>query len=133
MGNYTGMYCHDNCVYLKLNKKINDNKFLMEIIELLSSKEDEIIFYNYNSTNDLLSLIYRCNKSKLKMFQQKLFHYKDYEFRVDEELSQKDELFDVSTDSIILNNILTSGKIEDSQTKSLLIEYLIGSARNDQH
>ena len=34
---------------------------------------------------------------------------------------------------IILNNILTSGKIEDSQTKSLLIESLIGSARNDQH
>jgi hypothetical protein len=34
---------------------------------------------------------------------------------------------------IILNNILTSGKIEDSQTKSLLVESLIGSARNDSH
>ncbi len=32
---------------------------------------------------------------------------------------------------IILNNILTSGNIKDSQTKSLLIESLIGSARND--
>jgi hypothetical protein len=30
-----------------------------------------------------------------------------------------------------LNNILTSGNIKDSQTKSLLIESLIGSARND--
>ena len=34
---------------------------------------------------------------------------------------------------IILNNILTSGKFEDSQTKSLLVESLIGSARNDSH
>ena len=34
---------------------------------------------------------------------------------------------------IILDNILTSGNIKDNQTKSLLIESLIGSARNEEH
>ena len=121
MGNYTGMYCHDNCVYLKLNKKINDNKFLMNMIEIFS-KEDEIIFYNYNSSNDILSLIYRCNKSKFKMFQRKFFIYSGYEFHVEEGLSQKDELFDVSIDSIVLNNI---DKSIDNESIEAYVNYLV--------
>ena len=129
MGNTNdSMYYHNNDVHLRVNKKIKDDDMssLVSFIEK-NFGSDEILFYNYNYFEDLLTIIYRCNSSKRRMLKRKSICHKDYEFQITND--SKEDLFDVSTNCLILKNIdFDSDKI-DSYVNYLIPKNTINNSR----
>ena len=94
---------HDNSVFLKVDKKIEEIDF-EELFSQHSSDNDVIILMNYYSSDHILELIYRCNKSKWKIMENKIIHFKNYEFQIEKCYRESEGGFVVSQNSIILQN-----------------------------